>query len=171
MKNLMPTPKIIEATQEDWEVFKNIRLTALKTNPDVFCPTTNEFERSDLEWKDMLKSDSVFKIFILKLEENVIGLTGIVRDSVDKSGKTGLFVMSFVLPEYRGLGFSKYFYEARINWAKISKKYKRLKVGHRQGNEPSRRANQKYGFKLYEIVDHSFGCGTVDKLYNYELII
>ncbi len=74
----------------------------------------------------------------------LVGITGIVTHRKDPT--VGFMVASFLGAEYRGRGLSDMFYKARIDWAKSYLPWKKIVVGHRDGNEPSRRANQRHGF-------------------------
>ncbi len=166
----MIAPKIQKLLPGDWQTFKYLRLKSLSLHPNVFSPLIDEFSRTDEEWFKFLQNPK-FQGFQLIFNEKPIGLTGIIEDRNCPKGTTGLFVMSYIEVEFRSRGFSKYFYDARIEWAKEFSSYKKLIVGHREGNESSRRANQKAGFKLFEVVDWNWPDGTMDKLYRYELII
>ena len=154
--------------ESDWQIFRNIRLEALQKHPELFNPSNNEFLRSEQEWKDVLKSITTFGLFE---KDKIIGITGIVTDRDDPSGKTGLFVMSYIQPQFRKQDLSQLLYSARIDWAKNHSNYKKLKVGHREGNEASRKANQKFGFVLKSKDLIEWPDSKKDLLYTYELNI
>ncbi len=157
-----------QLSSEDWEVLRSIRLEALETHPDLFCPSTDERKRSPEEWKTFLHNEDMC-IFALFDAERVIGVTGITKDRDDPSGKTALLVMSYINKAYRGKGLSKLFYEARIGWAKEQKKFDVITVGHREGNLASERANQAFGFELISKDDISWPDGSTAAFVKYEL--
>jgi RimJ/RimL family protein N-acetyltransferase len=80
-----------------------------------------------------------------------------------------MFVMSYLLPEYRGRGLSSAFYEARLAWLRERPRYTSVVVSHRQSNEPSRRANQRFGFVPVGSVPTQWPDGTVEDEATYEL--
>ena len=100
---------------------------------------------------------------------NVSGLTGVITARDDPSGETAMLVMSYLLPEYRGRGLSAAFYEARLAWLRERPRYTSVVVSHRRSNEPSRRANQRFGFVLVGSVPTEWPDGTVEDEVTYEL--
>ena len=79
--------------------------------------------------------------------------------------------MSFIHPDYRGRGLSELFYQARIDWARSQEGITRVIVSHRDGNEASKAANQKFGFVATDSTETVFPDGVLAKEYNYELKI
>ena len=77
--------------------------------------------------------------------------------------------MSFIDKAYRGKGYSKLLYEARIAWIKEQNCFDQIRVSHRAGNETSRAANQSFGFKLKDKEMIEWPDGQKDFEYNYEL--
>ncbi|MBB2148082.1 GNAT family N-acetyltransferase [Pedobacter gandavensis] len=131
----------------EWEAYKSIRLEALQTNPEMFGSNyQKEAAYSQNDWVAFLENDAR-AIFGLYDMESLIGLTGVAIKKEDAT-KAILFA-SFIKPLYRGKGLSKLFYEARIDWAK-EKKCHIIVVSHRAGNEISRAANQRFGFKFLQ---------------------
>jgi RimJ/RimL family protein N-acetyltransferase len=110
-------------------------------------------------------------IFGLYDHETLIGSTAAFTDRADETGKTCFLAGSYIREEYRGHGLSKLFYEARIGWAKSHGGFNTITVGHREGNEASRRANQKFGFQFKETIEKQWGDGSTGTLHVYELRI
>jgi len=79
--------------------------------------------------------------------------------------------MSYILPQYRGRGLSRKFYETRLAWIRNHPKFKRIIVSHRASNEASRRANQKHGFVQTERSSHIWPDGQIEDEVFYELKI
>ncbi len=130
---------------EDWEIFRDIRLQALRTNPTVYTGSYEEsLARSPEEWRVMLAGDAgcVFGLFD---KTKVIGLTGIF--ATRENPQNARLVMSFIQPDYRGRRLSELFYKARIDWAIQNTSLKQIVVSHREGNEPSKRAMLRHGFQ------------------------
>jgi RimJ/RimL family protein N-acetyltransferase len=127
-----------------WEDYRKIRLEALSSNPEMFGSNyTKEAAYSREEWISLLENESR-AIFALYYHDSLIGLTGVVLDRDDES--TAILIASFIKTPHRGRGLSSLFYQVRIDWAR-QKKCKAIVVSHRAGNEPSKLANQRFGFK------------------------
>lgn len=151
----------------DWDAFKLIRLEALLNEPLVFCPSTNETERSNEEWKALLNEDRK-PIFGLQYKNEIVGLTGLVQDREDPSGDTALCVMSYIRKEHRGKGLSRLLYETRIHATKALG-YKKIRTAHRASNEASRKANQHFNFVVIDKRPRTWPDGAVEDIIIYEL--
>ncbi len=153
--------------KNEWEIFKGKRLQALKDMPNVFLSTYGAAAaQRDEFWQEMINSDRE-EIFGLFDGERLIGITGVFENWRDKSGRTANLGMSYIDPGYRGRGLSRLLYQARIDWAR-AKGYEKITVGHREGNETSKAANQKFGFVFYEKEEIEFPDGRAMD-YRYEL--
>jgi RimJ/RimL family protein N-acetyltransferase len=154
-------------SREDWPLYKKIRLEALRLHSDVYGTSYKDMcERPDAEWESiLLQEDAAF--FGLFDDQTIVGLGGVFTQ--EKSTRTGMLIAGYIRADYRGRGLSKMIYQARIDWAKESGLFDRLLIGHREGNEASRRANQAFGFQPIGVVDYTFGNGDIAKDYQYEL--
>ncbi len=139
------TVRALEET--DWEMFRAVRLRALRTDAGVFSSTYDEEKRHNEEqWKSWLSNEGK-RVFGLFDDEHLIGITGVFTWKGDESGRTGIMAASYIEKDYRGQGLSRLLYEARLAFAKDYKQWDKLTVSHRKDNEASRRANQAFGFK------------------------
>ncbi len=156
-------------TPEDWEEFRSIRIRSLTMHAGYFLGKLDEVnELPDEYWKETLDGNGkqVFGLF----DKNVlIGITAIFTWLEDPTGKTGVMAMSFIEPPYRNKGYSNFFYKARIDYAKNNSKWDKLVIGHREGNEPVRKAVIKYGFEFLDTENIDWPDGTLDIEYRYEL--
>lgn len=151
----------------DWNTYRSIRLEALRLHADVYGTSYAEMvSRDDDEWKRIVsQSDSAF--FGLYDDNTVIGTGGVFMQ--DETTRTGMLIGGYVREEYRGQGLSRLLYQARIDWAKSSGLFDRLVIGHKKGNEASRRANQAFGFQPIGEVEYVFGDGQKATNIQYEL--
>lgn len=152
---------------QDWPLYKTMRLEALRLHGDVYGTSYKEMaDRTDAEWEAILaQEDSAF--FVLFDGDGIIGIGGVFTQ--DKSTRTGMLIAGYIREAYRGRGLSRLLYQARIDWAKQSGLFDRLLIGHREGNEASRRANQAFGFQPIGMIDYVFGNGETAKDHQYEL--
>jgi len=161
--------KIKKFEQDDWEDYKSIRLEALQTYPNVFLSNFDEEKLlPQSKWQDDLKDDSC-AIFGVYDDDKIVGLTAVFTWRGDDTGQTAVLAMSYRNPDYRGSGMGQMFYEARIDWAMHQPSLTKIRVSHREGNEPSRQANQKAGFKFVGKEMITWPDGQEDWEYNYEL--
>ncbi|MGZ9097214.1 MAG: GNAT family N-acetyltransferase [Micavibrio sp.] len=153
----------------EWVLLQEIRLKALKTNPQVFSSSyETEKNLSPDEWKSWLTQDNkcVFGLFD---QQKIIGLTSIFTLRDDPTGQTALLATSYIEPEYRGQGLSRMFYEARLGWVKTQPQFRKIVVSHRESNEASRRANQSFGFQYIGRRPHIWPDGVSEDEIMYEL--
>ena len=157
--------------EDDWRIYKEIRLKALKSDPFVFGSNfETESKWSEAEWRSPLQKADV-AIFTLFEKGDPIGITGVSVDRNDKSKQTGILWGSWLEPAARGKGLSKMFYEARINWAIGHSTIKRLIISHRASNLSSKFANQKFGFIPTHITEKLWNDNVRESEFHYELIL
>lgn len=131
---------------DDWPAFRAVRLRALELHPGFYGGTLADAEqRTPKEWQEMLDGRGK-RIFGLFAGNVLIGITAVFTCRDDPSGRTGIFAMSFIEPEYRGKGYADLYYKARIDFGVKDLPWTRLAVSHRADNEPSKRAIVRHGF-------------------------
>jgi RimJ/RimL family protein N-acetyltransferase len=169
IETIQRTPHLRRFTVDDWRLYKSIRLEALKTEAYYFASTyTQEAGLSDVEWRDSLAHPDDRVCWGLYNGDECIGLTAI-RKHPNYPGSMVL-AASYIRREYRGRGLSALFYQTRLNWAR-EHGYTDVYIAHRKGNDASRAANQKFGFKYTHSESTVWPDGsTNDKLwYRLEL--
>ena len=155
----------------EWETFRDFRLGALKASPGVFAMSyEEELTRTPEMWRNTVKGQT-HQVFGLFDDDTLIGITGVFSWWEDTSGETAIFVMSFILPSHRGRHLSRMFYEARIQWVREHRRFKRIIVSHRESNEVSKFANQRHGFLQTHRLPHTWPDGTTEDEIFYELTI
>lgn len=150
-----------------WQDLFKIRLEAVTKHPNYFLSSPEKTkELTEEDWKRRIKSDKS-RVFGLFDGDKLVGITGIFIS--EEEPNAACLVMSYIKEDYRGRGYSKLFYEARINWAIEQNALEVIKVCHRDGNEPSKAAILKHGFKFTGTGDIDWPDGTRDTEYQYEL--
>src|SRR6202051_4970706 len=98
----------------EWRALREIRLLALRTEPGVFFAAYDgELGLGDDEWQRRIAGAGSI-IFGLFAGSDLVGITGVVADRDDPTGKTAVLVMSYIRPAYRGRGLTTLFYDARL---------------------------------------------------------
>ena len=156
-------------SSEDWKPFRDLRLHALATEPGLFCSTyASEAENTEDDWRELLGGDDR-RIFGLFDGERLVGITAAFTWREDPTRETAVLAMSFIAPEYRGAGLARLLYEARLEWIRSVRRFRKVVVSHRASNEPSRRANQRHGFVLVDRAPRTWPDGTTDDELIYAL--
>lgn len=159
---------IRQLSSDDWQIYRDIRLEALTKNPEFFSPSRDETKFTESDWKERLSNKNAAS-FGLFANGVTIGLTGIVREGNNPEATSAHLVSSYIKQQYRRLGLSKQFYNARFEWAKNQKNIKMLILEHRDDNLPSQMAHQKFGFQLVETKEQTWPDGQVRPSLKYQL--
>ncbi len=152
---------------EDWRIVKDMRLIALQTNPGVFGGNyAEESSYTEDMWREFLDGQGR-KIFGLFDGQQMIGITAAFTWREDPSGQSGVMAYTFLKPEYREQRLTQMIYKVRIDFALQYKPWKKLVIGHRDGNEPSRRAMVAHGFVFTHITRKIWPDGIEADEYHY----
>ena len=155
--------------QDEWQVLRDIRLRAITAHTGYFFadPEVTRNQPDDY-WLETLdgKGKQVFGLFD---GDKIIGLCAVFTWREDPTGRTGVMAMDYIDPDYRRRGYTELMYSARIDFAIGHEAWDKLSIGHREGNEPSRRAIIKHGFVLIETKNVDWPEGERDVEYVYEL--
>ncbi len=160
---------IRQLSAENWQEFRRIRLEALQTYPSVFLSTYENEKNQPSEWWQDWLSSSRQCAFGLYNGKELVGITGIFTWREDPSGATGVMATSYIKPEHQGKGLSAMLYEARIKRAVGYLPWEKLVISHRTGNEKSRRAMVKAGFKFTHTSQRLWPDGKEELEYHYEM--
>jgi RimJ/RimL family protein N-acetyltransferase len=151
----------------EWRALREIRLFALQTEPGVFFASYDgELALPDDEWRRRIAGAGCV-IFGLFAGDDLIGITGVVTDRDDPTGKTAVLVMSYIRPAYRGRGLTALLYEARLNWIASQPQFTRTIVSHRASNEASARAIRRHGFTVIDRMPRTWPDGTTEDEVRY----
>lgn len=152
----------------DWQAFHAVRLEALRDTPSAFgASLATESVLGESDRRRML-DDNKQRIFGLFDGQKLIGLNAVFTDQNDRSGKTALLAMWYLHADYRGHGLFDGLVQAGLSWAEDEKRFDRILVSHREGNDASRKANQRAGFTYAGKRLHVWGDGTHDFNHLYE---
>jgi RimJ/RimL family protein N-acetyltransferase len=159
---------IRQFTTADWQLYKAIRLEALRSEPGVFASSYDQqSEHPDEYWHGRLASKSC-AYFGLFADGELVGMTGVMCD--EGNINEAELIASYIRPEHRENKLSRLFYQARIEWARATG-IERLIISHRESNISSRQANQHFGFQFtHRVLRHWHDGMWEDNLY-YELVL
>jgi len=87
---------------DDLEVFRDLRLTSLRTDPDNFASDYDVWEAySDQKWASYLDEESVFSAFD---GDAPVGLIGLIPQLKSRLNHRTELAMVYVKPDHRGTG-------------------------------------------------------------------
>ena len=130
----------------DWQAFRDLRLEALRFFPQNFGASyADEVRYTKQDWIDRIENPEN-RIFGRFEQGRLIATNGVVKERSDPQGKTALMVMWYMHSAYQGRGLFHDVVKAGIDWAESQPHFERIVVNHRDGNDASRRCNEKHGF-------------------------
>jgi len=141
---------IREASPTDAIPFRELRLGALQDSPIAFTADYQRNLNHPLEhWENMLTMQpDESTIFLAANESNLIGMTGIARDSPPKTRHDPWIWGVYVKPDWRGLHIAEELIHSCFTWAR-ARKIVVTKLGVAAVNQPAIRCYERCGFKIY----------------------
>jgi len=87
------------------DVFRRIRLEALREEPAAFASSAEDWERlSEAEWRRRLADTPVFVAFV---DDAPVGVMGLMRERAAKTAHRATLVMVYVRKDLRRLGLAR----------------------------------------------------------------
>ncbi len=151
--------------EQDWALWKEIRLEAVKLHPEFFGGSYEEeslWEDKDFK-KGLIKSD-VFGAFI---ENKLIGVAGFFQFTFQKLKHRGTLFGLYVSKENRGHGVAGQLIEAVINHAR--ELVLQLHCTVTPDNKAAINLYQRYGFQIYGTEPRSLKVG--ENFYDEHLMV
>ncbi|WP_079912735.1 GNAT family N-acetyltransferase [Paenibacillus sp. 32352] len=137
---------------EDAESFWDLRLNALKNNPEAFSANYEDSVTATLESvrSRIQVSDDNFIVGAFS-NNTVIGMVGFVRERTKKLNHKGNIWGTYVAQEFRGRGIGRKLMEETIIRAKKLEGLTQINLGVITFNEAAKRMYESLGFKSYGI--------------------
>ncbi len=114
--------RIVKLTPERWPEYKELRLTALRTDPDAFGATyASSLARPDEWWQGVLEAaeiDPNRTVLFAEVGGELVGLAGAYPEQ--EAGCVDVTQM-FVRPEHRGKGIGRALLKAVVEEVKAEK--------------------------------------------------
>ena len=153
----------------EWQLFRDFRLGALKDAPGAFAMSyADAAERTQEAWQSIV-SGPTNQVFGLLNGEHLIGIVGAFAAQDDPLGQTATLVMSYILPTFRGRGFSRLLYAAALAWIRAHQCFSRVTVAVRADNAASQRACEDHGFTPLRRVPRTWPDGVTEDEITYQL--
>lgn len=153
--DIMDNIKIIKLPVERWEEYKNLRLEALKQEPQAFSSSyEDDVLMSDEQWQSKLANYSDGKTGIILAADLNGELVGIMNSRIEQSRKMGhvAFIHGvYVKPEFRGKGIGKKLLEEILQWIEGHREIVKINLDVTTEQEAAIALYKSVGF---EIVGH-----------------
>lgn len=152
----------------EWNIYRDLRLSALKDSPDAFCTTLSYAQQlSDRQWRSRISQCDATKNYpILALSEMEpcgLGWAAIDEGNDDKAHLYQLWIA----PNYRRLGIGRLIIESAILWARTAGAQD-LNLGIISGNSGAENLYQSLGF---EKIGTPLPLDDRDGLWNQDMVL
>jgi ribosomal protein S18 acetylase RimI-like enzyme len=135
----------------DAELFRAVRLEALRFNPEAFGSTFAAESVNAASWfADRLNASFVLGAF---RAAELVGIAALIVQQGDKRAHKGMLVGMYVRPGARGAGIGRCLVEAVIDFARVRVELIQLSVV--KENELARRLYAGLGFVEYGVEIHA----------------
>lgn len=139
--------RIARLRPSDAEVFRTIRLAALKTTPEAFGSTYEiEAARPVSAFADGLSASVVFGAFV---DQRIVGMAGLKQEAGPKVSHKAVIWGFYVEPDWQGRGAGSALLAALIEMARDVVEQLTLTVV--EGNDAAIALYTKFGFAAYGV--------------------
>ncbi len=137
--------KIKHLQEQDWKLWKEIRLEALKLHPEAFGSSYEEESLWEQEkFKQGLVKNNIFGAFI---KDKLVGVAGFSIYNPQKLRHKGMLFTLYVKKESRNQGIANQLVEAVISYA--SSKVFQVHCSVNTGNNQAIKLYKKQGFEIF----------------------
>lgn len=134
--------QIRQVSMAEIDVFRQIRLEALRCEPDAFASIHADWLKfSDAEWHTRMNTP----IFVACVEDEPVGLMALRQFAPSKMTHRATLTMVYVNKNFRGSGVARELLQAAIRYAE-SKRIAQIELGVRADREPAIRFYKSAGF-------------------------
>ena len=137
-----------KASQKDWKKYKEIRLDALKKNPESFGASyEDEKDRTENKWKERMRDKNRMILLVLN-DKKVIGISVVSFESSAKLIHIAHVSSVYLKKEYRGKGISTMLMNETIKLIRARKSTKKINLQVTTNQLAAISLYKKVGFKI-----------------------
>lgn len=131
----------------EWEIYKQIRLEALKTDPQFFGATFAEEEaRTPDQWKSLLNCVDILGLFE---DATLVATVKFEQYGLEKISHKAYISGVYVRPDYRGKGYSKMLITEMLTYAE--ERVKSVQCALVTENKSAFNLYKSFGFEVFGI--------------------
>jgi RimJ/RimL family protein N-acetyltransferase len=112
------TVTVRRAVADDAQHLRALRLEALTNHPTSFGTAAEEIDKMD--WTKRAAGDANEAVFIAEYDGQLVGMTGIFRNTRLKDSHFGFIWGVYVRPAHRGCGIAQALVNAAVEWARYA---------------------------------------------------
>lgn len=141
-----PTVRLLNG--DDAAQYRTVRLAALREHPEAFGSSAEEFELQPLDEvaKRLNAHNEAFSLFGAFIDNKLVGLIGLGRNTGLKVRHRGGIYHMYVAPEVRGRGVGRLLLAYAVEQARQQPGVEEINLAVTVGNEPARRLYEGFGF-------------------------
>ncbi|MGI9389671.1 MAG: GNAT family N-acetyltransferase [Boseongicola sp.] len=141
---------------EDLEIFRDLRLTSLKTDPDSFASDHDVWAAySDPKWLSYLEGEQVFGAFV---DGVPAGLIGLIPNTKSRLRHRNEIAMVYVAAEFRGTGVANSMLEHVIQFSRAVG-ILQIELSVNATNARAVDLYARHGFRTYGRLPQAFRTG------------
>lgn len=139
--------------ESDAQMYQELRLSALKINPEAFGSTYEREVKFTLETvvERLKPNDDKFVLGALEDRNLLVGIVTFMRESSPKTAHKGNVYGMFVEPEMQGRGLGKSLLLELIRKAKNCNGLEQINLTVVSSNEPAKKLYKSIGFQVYGV--------------------
>jgi RimJ/RimL family protein N-acetyltransferase len=139
--------------ESDAQMYQELRLSALKINPEAFGSTYEREVKFTLETvvERLKPNDDKFVFGAFEDRNLLVGIVTFMRESSPKTAHKGNVYGMFVEPEMQGQGLGKSLLLELIRKAKNCNGLEQINLTVVSSNEPAKKLYKSIGFQVYGV--------------------
>lgn len=155
--------EIISLPLYRWQEYKELRLDALKTDPQAFLSTyEKEFSYPDEKWQQRLKSANEGKsswMYFAQLNGKLVGMIGGYQDEDDLKNHSVQIWGVYVDTEFRGKGIAKALMSTLLEKLSENKYITVIKLEVNTDQRSAKKLYERFGFEASKTIPLVLGDG------------
>ncbi|MCG1023228.1 GNAT family N-acetyltransferase [Sutcliffiella horikoshii] len=161
--------KIRQLSATDAVDYRDVRLEALKNNPEAFSSSfEEELEYGSEVYEGRLSHEHIYT-FGAFVENRLVGTVTLICETKKKIKHRATVVAMYVLPEQRKSGVGKALMNEAITKAKELKDIEQIYLAVTANNEPAKRLYNSLGFDTYGVDKNGLKIG--DAYFDEDLMV
>lgn len=167
----MDNLEIISLKPEDWKQYRDLRLRALKEEPQAFGSTyADNSKHPDEYWQqrleDTLNKNAQWLVFA-RLNGVLVGMVGAF---VEKEPENAHVIVVYVTPEARGKSISKMLMKELLTRIKTNNVIKKITVDVNPEQEAALNLYKNSGFQVIKQYRMTLGDGKEHEVYQLQML-
>ncbi len=137
---------VVEVPESDWELWRDLRLDALRDAPGAFGETLAQAEaRTETDWRARWQDEKPMPRFIADIDGVPSGMCSLAL--VQDHDYQPLLISMWTSPRVRGRGLGRALLDACVRWC-AQNGHTRLHLGVVDDNDVAGRLYLRYGFQF-----------------------